>query len=684
MERIDSWDRFVSSAGAFADAARPLDAMRAAGFQIGGPVAEAFTGASSPRALNPAVLERLKQAYGPTTTTRLHIDRRNPRVAQLRPGRFSGTMAINLAIANNVLTELYNARTFPQEVPAGDTEKVITLQELRQLCIGVPADAEARLGGMQLTAPHIVRSGPNGTLQLDAAIRLPVAGPQPAALTAVAHTQIRLELVVDDRRIMLSIPALDGARVTLDIDPGSAIRARPGGAKALLQDKLQRVVKAVLLMLRGALSLPAEFALPGNFGNTSVAAIEAGAVTRSDGADSVLIAGFNLVHEAPVHPAALASEQAPAAPSNIRIAIDEKFANDALAKLIESGDLSRLIDERVQSAVAPIEAPHILVNGGEVSFNNGSIAVSLDCAAFNACPLNKDLGFKATTSGRPQIFEGKLTLGEPVVDINLDNTDAVVCTVLSGMLGPLAIIVRTTALAVVAAINPTLPEKDRPVTRQPGPLPGTEKELRVELLQATTDDGTLFANGLAQVVPDTEHMFVYVRVLATSPVPLAGSGPVADATVHLIELDRPAPAGDDTVIPAEGESEHMIGRLIITETRTYQPRADEALGTAKTDATGLARFAVKPNRVGGQFIRTQTKTDAFTHEVISTSTQRKTIVEPRPDLAVTIVNKAGTALVARKLIALNVQGNHAGTLDNPIIVEVAAQTSFVAGATGAT
>ena len=69
--------------------------------------------------------------------------------------------------------------------------------------------------------------------------------------------------------------------------------------------------------------------------------------------------------------------------------------------------------------------------------------------------------------------------------------------------------------------------------------------------------------------------------------------------MELLELDSPAPAGDDVVIPQVGETDTITPKFIISDSRTYQPMQDQSLGTRVTDETGFVRFVAPLRSVGG-------------------------------------------------------------------------------------
>src|SRR5262249_17323241 len=161
---------------------------------------------------------------------------------------------------------------------------------------------------------------------------------------------------------------------------------------------------------------------------------------------------------------------------------------------------------------------------------------------------------------------------------------AVVCLLMGSLHGPLALLINEGVLAFIASYNPTGRNFEYPTIDTSKPLPGTDKDFKIELTQATVRQGSLAADGRGALIPDTLRASVYLRLVRTSAsgitVPLAG------AAVELIELTSPAPAGDDVVIPPVGETERAMGRYVLDDVRAYTPLSDLSLGTQVTDETG--------------------------------------------------------------------------------------------------
>lgn len=76
-------------------------------------------------------------------------------------------------------------------------------------------------------------------------------------------------------------------------------------------------------------------------------------------------------------------------------------------------------------------------------------------------------------------------------------------------------------------------------------LPGSESDAAARVDRVSLRPGVMVVDGTAEVVANRERIFTYLQVVEGWPI----AAPLAGATVELIELDSPAPPGDDVVIP---------------------------------------------------------------------------------------------------------------------------------------
>src|ERR1041385_4950059 len=200
----------------------------------------------------------------------------------------------------------------------------------------------------------------------------------------------------------------------------------------------------------------------------------------------------------------------------------------------------------------------------------------------------------------------------------------------------------------------------------------------VAISTAFHDEGSWSLTGRAAVQPSRQ---LFLRIIGRPGLgsPIAGSGPLSGVSVQLVELDNPAPAGDDAAIPPVGETEKIVGKKEITDTTTYQPLAHQAPGTQTTNAAGVVAFQVIPNRTAGVVTHTQTEED-LRDGGKTTSRTTHTSVADLPDFGVTVVGHSGKRLAIRQLVALNAPGN-VGTATSPVDVLVDRDELIVVGKT---
>ena len=682
MQTTSTWSDFLSSIGPYLTTKNPLEALKQAGYVLGGEVAQAFNRDPVPPAFGPNGLEALEAVYG--TPPRVNLRVTKPQASAPAPpaqpqglGGFGAVVSADLAVLNQIIAELWRVNTIPKEYSPDITSTVLTLADLKDACTGVPAGAA--LGNLQLTAPPVA-SASNITplnLHFDIPFNLPVDPSGPASLRGVVHVEqplafeINTGLNPDKPQIQLSPGAITELQAKLEVDSISLLQLRSEDKRALLEQKFALALQRVWFFLfSGKLVIPAQVGVSNTFPNSKVTISQAGAVCVRSGSKVFAIGGINVGPTGPTNPSALLTARLPQGGNNIHALLDEAFSSDALSSIIASGDLAAYFNRIVARHVPFGQAPTIVVTGGRVGLENGLIRVTVDCVAQNACAFGKDLGFTTSVYGIPNIDGDTVTIKSSDVDMDLDDFDAVVCTVLSAFLGPFGIIITEVALAIIAAYNPTGRDLEFPTADTSQPLPGSELDFKIQLTSAAVSPGSLTADGVASLVPDVTRAFVYLR-LVTGNLPEMKT-PLAGATVELLELDLPAPAGDDVVIPETGETETFTEKLDIDIVKSYQPLPDQSLGSGITDKVGYVRIVSPMRTAAGIFTTTTTTEDVLTGKVLSTNTQHRLIQETKPDFAINVTAADGTVMAQRMPIALNNPGKHLGTLDGPFEVHVAA------------
>jgi hypothetical protein len=673
MKILETWSGFLAAIRPFLGKAEPLEALQRAGFRLGGDVARAFGDCTPIPTLAPNAIEAMEAELGPVPATTLHIGAKQ-RAAPRSLGGFRAVAAADLAVLNDVLTELSKVRTIPNELSEERTQQVVTLADLENACTGVPADA--RLGKLAIPGPPVASASliTPRNMHFRIPFNLPVQ-PGPASLRGVVEVEQPLGFEVasldSDPRIRLSPGAIQDLNLRLDVSPTSFLQPRSEDARRTLEQKFALALRRVLIFLffdSGVLTIRASFAISSTFPNSRVEISQVGVVTLHKDSTDFVVAGVNVESNQETDPDLLVSAELPAAPNNVHAVVDERFASDALSAIIKSGDLADFINRAIRRHVPAIRLIDVIVNGGAITFDDNLLSVSVDCVVPAACPFGKDLGFTGRAFGVPSVAGGTLTIQGSDVDIDVDDGDAAVCLVLSSLTGPLSLMLNEAVLAVLDSLNPAGRNFEFPTYETSDPLPGSEKDLKIQLMRASVSPGTLTADGVASVIPDTLRAFVYLR-LVTGVAPRFGV-PLVGATVELLELDSPAPAGDDVVIPETGETDRFTDKFEISEVKTYQALPDRSLGSAVTDQSGFVRFASPLRSVGGIFTDVTTRTDIQTGTVISSESRTKEVTETKPDFAITVTDGDGIVLARRLLIARNNPGKHLGTLDHPFEVFV--------------
>jgi len=656
---------------------RPLDALKQAGFTLTGEVATSFAHQPPPaHSFGPGAFQTLAAVVGQVPHISLHIGHR-PEIQARSLGGFGAVCSADLTVLNDVLAELWRVRTIPQQLTDEQTTQVLTLSDLTAACTGVPDDAV--LGHLAITSPPVAAASSVTPLNLHLAVpfNFPVQAAGPASLRGVVHVEQPLGFVNQaglndtELRVRLSLDAINTLTARLEIGSGSVLQFRSDATRKAIEQKLEPVLRRVLTFLfydRSLLAFPGAIAVSSTFPNSKVDITDIGAVSIRKADKDFVAVGINVVTSQPHHQAALTSAELPVAPNNVHAVADERFATNALSAIIKSGDLAAFINRAIGRHTPVIDPINVVVKSGTASFDQDLLRVSVDCAVTGFCTRAKDLGFTAKVWGTPSIADGTLTITGSNVDMDLDTTDAIVCSLLGNLLGPVALLVFDGALAFIAAYNPDGRNFEYPTTDTSQPLPGSDQDFKIELTRASASPGRLAADGKASLVPDILRAFVYLR-LVTTPMPRLDV-PIAGATVELWELDSPAPAGDDVVIPATGETETITPKFIISDSRTYQPMQDQLLGSGVTDSTGFVRFVSPLRSVGGIFTQVKTTEDVQTGKLISTQTHTQQVPEAKPDFAISVTDASGHVMTKRLLIARNNPGKHLGTIDQPLVVRI--------------
>jgi hypothetical protein len=681
MPTITSLDELLANLSPYLKSARPLEAMKEAGFTFKGEVGRAVD--SVRPAIDPAAAERLEKEMASHLPIRLRIGETAkpsvPPVSRVVVGGFSAVGSIDLDNVNSVIDELFRVGTIPNALPASDTTKVIALSRLSQLCANVPTAPDATLGGLEiLTAPLMSASSVStGNLNMICEIKLPVLGSQPSFFQAKLNVEIPIGTLyiftrLQDDRLRFSI-AGDGAQATLLVNPLSEIVPRSPADLDTLNNLVTTGVQDVLGPycgpFKGTLSLPAELTLS-SFPNTPFKLTQAGGATVQSGQKSFVILGVNIANGQTVDPTQLTTVATPVAPFAIHGEIDEAFASDALTAVINSGDLAAYINRITSRHWWGDFLPKVNVNWGTVTFQDGNINLAIGISVPYYC-LGFDLDINAGIYGPPVISNGTMTIGANSVDLSVD--EGFWCS-LTGIGPLLGLILDIIFIAKDASEND--PVQTIPSSYSFAPLPGSDEDWTLAVQQASANNGALTVDGTATLAADPGY-FIYLRIVTGNRV--TGYTPLPNAQVTLMELDNPAPAGDDVAIPQTGTTIHTNSKFITIDSTSYTPASDQVLGTKTTDDNGDVMFLVEPatssnpgglNEEGGVLSTTQTEIDLQTGKTISDDNTTSIVPERFPDFGVAVTDSSGTVWATRQLVVLNATSTRIGTAQSPMLVVV--------------
>jgi len=638
MSAINSWQDFLNISSPFLISQNPLAAMARAGITFGGEVGAALNKAKPKPFVTDAALAHLLGQFGTTPPPiRLHVGRQTaPVTTRFLPGGYQLTAAANLSVLDDVL-----AAVVPPQLSADISSHIITLADLSASCSGIPPGTTALQGIIFPTPPRATAGATASSIRFDVSVRFAVQGSTAPGLVALLHLDLPLAFVVTGEGVALS--STDQLVITLEVDPSSTIVPTSSTAQAQLTNKIQSNLRALGPFIAGMLELPF------SFDNVNFHQVDA--VTQKTAAGSFLIAGATFGQAAPAQVSVLSGQALPDAPATIHAAVDVSLLQLFLDQAVSSGSFASAVNKNL-GASAQLE-----IKGASVTLDAGKVTVRVNANAVNACSF-KDLSMEITITGKAAIGPGgALTLASPAIDVDVSNVDAVICTVLSAISGPVGMAIVIYVLNTLAPSNVA----DMQIVGALAPLllPGTEKDFLLTFLSANTIPRTLRIEGTGTVIADQARTFVYLKVV--TGLDPRFPFPVADAKVDLLELDNPAPSGDDIQFNPTPRPGFQL---------SYKPGNDQFLGTQTTDTNGLVQFVVIPNLDGGTLTESHNVEDPTTGKLVRKVTGIQHVFEAKPDFGVTITAKDGTTLLKRKLIELNDADRHVGSANHPLIVRV--------------
>jgi hypothetical protein len=387
MRTLTKRTELLEAVQPFLTSSNPIEALKQAGFTLGGELGTFVDGELPPPIADPRLVAELHRRYGPPppATVSVRTAERPARPPLPSPGGgYRAIVSGELGLLNEILAELWRVRTIPNEFdPTITKDHLITVGELGALCDGVPGDATEAT--FRISTPPIASNTHllPGTIHIDIGFQLALNSSTPASLDGVIGAEIPLDFEViplpkdvnDPNgpqlpRIRLTLGAIERLTAVVSVGQGSSVQPKVGGLPALNQ-KCAVALRGALLYLiyqKQKLLIPAQVGLGSTFPNSLATVSQAGAVTVSAGGRDFAIAGINVGEKPLVDPSALVTEELPVAPTNVHSVIDQVFATDVLSAAINSGDMAAFFN-RILQRNSPVSLAPIVVTGGTVIFD---------------------------------------------------------------------------------------------------------------------------------------------------------------------------------------------------------------------------------------------------------------------------------------------------------------------------
>lgn len=674
MPTISTGKELLTALGPVIHAADPIAELRARGFTIAPALARVLDTPEAHARLHSAERQRLLANLRGRRAPGMQVGPLTRAVALLPGGHHDLTVGLKLEKVNQVIADVYATRSIPRDISlgSGDTASSLgtLLSILRNELVGVPEGDDIRIGQLHLTgAPTVTALATPAATPVDVTARLLVHLPvtldfdrvstgttagQTAVTTlrGIAHFGIAVSAGVQANTLAIAagplpvqVGALDPERLRLTISADSPLPPKDSGSGdriglALELGGFQKDLRDLAI----STSLAPKVTLPIGAGfDLLVRHIDLRAVP-SNGAGHLMVGLEIGAQPAPSlsgQPGLLERDPFDASGSTLYVEANAELFKVLVKQAFVSGELQRLAKEQVSN---------VTLSGADAELGANSIGVFLEGTLVDECGLFgsnfKDVDFDGWTrvelrgvdAGHIR-FETVDTLGIGDADVG----DIVICVLLSFLDLKILSIGKALLEAFFSKLSGWIfgssSSTDQIVNLfDPNfPIPLTELLPRVRALSAAIDVSALRIQAALDLVPDTTNTYAYVRCVGQGRPEIGGGMPVKGVHVRLMDQDVPAPPGDDAPVPTVGTTEHQVGprRWRTTDVTFKATAADQQLATGTTDGQGRAQLVVAPGRLissAGVLTTTTIIEDLQTGEIISSNTQRRTIMEQRPDV----------------------------------------------------
>jgi hypothetical protein len=680
MELVSDLQTLVSRLGPVIHAPDRLAALERAGMLLDAAIPQEVREALSADPLGSEGRRVAATVAGPTvpisfTTGTTALLQSEPRTI----GGFDVVGTVFLSSFEEILAKLWEALVYPQDIPPDRVAQLFGVELLRSCFTGVPDDAE--IGPMLLPAPPRLRVAAPDAVDLVQPLRAQLLAPGGEVMELVADATVRVPLAMlvknpplpqgQDPIVALDVDKILETKVSLVVDAGSDLQPIDAARLEAFAAEISFEFGFGLREQLSRLSRSPVFEVPGGFTDSKLRITGAQLwLSTSDQGDLVTF-GMQVEPEplaGPPRDHPPAADLAPFArlfrPNTIAIIVSESLVERGLRAVAASGQLADRFNKLLEFLRFLLLPHRIAVDDVDVRFDAGAIKVGIDARLLDACAFATDYNFRATVDLRPETLNGQLRLTSNGIDINLDNTDAVLCALTSPQNGPWGPIAMTLGAGIAAVLSFSF-NQHADAFWQGQRLPDSDVFPRIDLRAVGfLSVGGVDLFGTFSLAPDEISTFVTTQVLAVSET--TGEVTVVEsARVELSELGLPAPAGDDYVPPRDstGEREEADGTRVKI-TRRGRTFPDVVLAADTSERHGLARFAVLLDDVGGLVNVTEQRITPG--GATFTIRSQEVVRGDAPDLAANVAGPDGTLWITRKPIKVNLAERRLGTVQEPI------------------
>lgn len=341
-------------------------------------------------------------------------------------------MSLRLEIANQLLAGLYATRVVPHELSVDSLGPV--LARLREASDDVHPGASVRITRAHLPAPTTLAHSGSGLIRAVQQIRLEIndgAGQETALIGTLRYdARPAAEVTDDESALRVYLDTQQGNdTAAFEVSDDSPIQLRDAEAAqifdAFLSNAiwLQLQVKAVPPILAPRVSLPFDRGV-----DARITAVRTGTSATAEGDGSLHLGIAVGIGADPIPPSALPDQVEPASdvfgrtPVNLVSTIHEAtlqaVTTAAIPSLQAKASAIPGLDVRVKTTTVQLRPPE-------------GIRLVVDAYAKHFCPLGVELDFTGTVDARPTVHDGRIAVLTDDVDIDLDNSDVIVCTITS-------------------------------------------------------------------------------------------------------------------------------------------------------------------------------------------------------------------------------------------------------------